>query len=331
MKPVRVAAAVLAVVVLAGSFVLTLARALGSDALFWVLATSLVPFATIGYLVALLLLALVVWRWPWGRGRIALLAAMSVAVLGLGVHVWWLAPSYVGHHAPGKPTLTVLELNMLKGNADPAATARLIRQQRPALVVLTEVTPGALAGVAHDDGVGRGSSLPHVSGEALPDASGVVVASRYPLSLLRTLPLTHPGYVVRVAAPKPFTVLAAHTAQPGIDVVAWRQDHALIARQLRTIRGPHLLVGDLNATLDHAPLRRLLASGMADAAQQANSGWQPTWPSPARTHFRRLPLPFGMVAIDHVLEDDHFSAVSTSTYEVPRTDHLALVARLVQR
>jgi endonuclease/exonuclease/phosphatase family metal-dependent hydrolase len=34
------------------------------------------------------------------------------------------------------------------------------------------------------------------------------------------------------------------------------------------------------------------------------------------------------MTLDHVLFTDDFSAISTRTHEVPRSDHLALVARL---
>jgi endonuclease/exonuclease/phosphatase (EEP) superfamily protein YafD len=329
-KPVRVVGALIALVVLAGSVVLTLARVLDSESEPWVLAASFVPWGMLGYLAALLFFSLVLWRHPWGRVRRALMVAVSVCVVGLGLHVWWLAPSYVGEHATGKPDLTVLELNMLKGHADPAGTAALVRREHPDLLVLTEVTPEALAAVEGKGAVDGTSTLPHLAGHALPDASGVVVASRFPLVVERTLTMTHPGYLVRVRAPKPFDLIAVHTAQPAIDIDAWRRDQETIVRQAKVIGGPRLVVGDLNATLDHPGPRRLLAEGMTDAARQANSGWQPTWPSPDEVHLWGVPAPFGLLAIDHVLMSAHFSAVSTSTAVVRHSDHRALIARLVQ-
>jgi endonuclease/exonuclease/phosphatase (EEP) superfamily protein YafD len=330
LKPVRVVGAIIALVVLAGSVVLTLARVLDSESEAWVLAASFVPWALVGYLVALVLFSLSLWHCPWGRLRRSLQVAVSLCLLGLGLHVWWLAPSYVGAHPSGKPDLVVLELNMLKGNADPADTAAVIRREHPDLVVLTEVTPEALAAVVHAGAMEGKSPLPHLVGHALPGASGVVVASRYPLSVERTLTMTHPGYVVRVRSPEPFEVIAVHTAQPAIDIDAWRRDQQTIVRQSAVLGGPHLVVGDLNATLDHPGPRRLLGDGMSDAARQANSGWQPTWPSPDRPHVQGFPTPFGLFAIDHVLMSTQFSAVSTSTAVVHGSDHLALIARLVR-
>ncbi len=330
MRPVRIVAAVVALGILAGSVVLTLARVLDSESEPLVLAASFVPWAIVGYLVALVILCLLLWHRPWGRVRRGMMIAASVCLIGLGLHVWWLAPAYVGEHPSGKPDLTVLELNMLKGRADPSDTAAAIARGHPDLVVLTEVTPEALAALAGAGAVEGTSPLPHLAGHALPGADGVVVASRFPLSVEGTLVMTHPGYLVRVQAPQPFDVLAVHTAQPALDIRAWRRDQDTIVREVGSLGGPRLVVGDLNATLDHPGPRRLLADGMVDAARQANSGWQPTWPSPDAVDVHGLPAPFGLVAIDHVLMSTHFSAVSTSTAVVRRTDHLALIARLVR-
>lgn len=331
MRPVRYAGALVALVLLAGSVVLTVARLLDSTFEPVVLAASFVPWATVGYLVALLVFSLVLWRQPWGRARTVLIPAVIASALGLGLHVWWLAPSYVGDHATGKPDLTVVAFNMFKGRADTAATAAMIARERPHLLVLTEVTPSALAGLESKRSVGPGTRLPHLAGQALPDASGVVVASRFPVAVGQRLEMTHPGYRVRVRAAEPFEILAVHSAHPGIDIDAWRADQAVILREEHRIRGPHLVLGDFNATLDHPSLRELMGRGLADAARQANAGWQPTFPSPERVQVYGLPAPFGLVAIDHVLMSEDFSAVTTSAPSVRDSDHRALVARLVRR
>ena len=277
-----------------------------------------------------MLFLLLAWRRRWGRVRTTLLVCASVSVIGLGLHVWWLAPSYVGDHAKGKPDLVVIEANLLKGRANPGDTASVLKREHADLVVLTEVTPPALAAIRQHGGLGAGTSLPHLAGHAVPGAAGVVVASRFPLSVERTLSITNSGYLLKVQAPEPFEVVAVHTAQPAIDIDAWRRDQETVVRQEAALGGPRLVIGDFNATLDHPPLRDLLAHGLSDAARQANSGWQPTWPSPERASAQGVPTPFGLFAIDHVLISSHFSSVSTSTDVVRDTDHLALVARLVR-
>jgi endonuclease/exonuclease/phosphatase family metal-dependent hydrolase len=89
-------------------------------------------------------------------------------------------------------------------------------------------------------------------------------------------------------------------------------------------QGPTLVVGDFNATHDHAPMRKVLDTGVRDAAEEAGSGWQPTWPTTRYGQDWVVPL----LTIDHVLTTRHFDAVRTHTVAIPRTDHLALVAEL---
>jgi endonuclease/exonuclease/phosphatase family metal-dependent hydrolase len=76
-------------------------------------------------------------------------------------------------------------------------------------------------------------------------------------------------------------------------------------------------------------MRTLAAAGFSDAARQANSGWQPTWPSSSQAA-GALPVGLRLMTLDHVLVDADFSTISTSTYVVDRSDHRALVARLAE-
>ncbi len=143
MKPARYAGALLALVVLAGSVVLTLSVPLRSDHQLWVLAASFVPWALAGYLVALLVLLLARGGLS-GRFRGLVTIAAVLSLLGVGLHLAWLVPSYAGEHASGKPDLTVLGVNMHFGEADIGATVRLVERENPDLIVLSEATPEAV-------------------------------------------------------------------------------------------------------------------------------------------------------------------------------------------
>lgn len=88
-----------------------------------------------------------------------------------------------------------------------------------------------------------------------------------------------------------------------------------------------MMVGDFNATRDHATFRRLLDTGLEDSARQANSGWQPTWPVATSRPVLGIRLPFALVTIDHVLVTAGFAALSTQTHTVAGSDHVALLAR----
>jgi endonuclease/exonuclease/phosphatase family metal-dependent hydrolase len=83
---------------------------------------------------------------------------------------------------------------------------------------------------------------------------------------------------------------------------------------------PWLLVGDFNATLDHAELRDVIDRGYRDAADTTGQGLTPTWPKG-----RVLPPP---VTIDHILADKRFLIGDYGVDPLPGSDHHAIFARL---
>jgi endonuclease/exonuclease/phosphatase (EEP) superfamily protein YafD len=250
-------------------------------------------------------------------------AGTAAAVAGLLFHAVLLVPLYVGGHPHGRPDLVVMTANLRLGQADPATVVALVRKDHVDVLVLEEVTPEAAAALA---AAGLRTVLGHVVGTAAPGAAGTLVLSRYPLTGTTPLATGNASYRTRVGAPRPFWLLAIHPSQPLREDGAWSRDWAVLEPAIASLRGPRLVVGDFNAVLDHAPVRAALETGLRDAAEQADSGWQPTWPSRATGH--RFLLGLVLFPIDHVLASGHFAAVSTSTYDVPGTDHRALVARL---
>jgi endonuclease/exonuclease/phosphatase (EEP) superfamily protein YafD len=81
-----------------------------------------------------------------------------------------------------------------------------------------------------------------------------------------------------------------------------------------------VVAGDFNATVDHAQFRDLLDHGYADAAESSGAGYLPTYP----TDRWYGPL----IGIDHVLFRG-MQADSADTYDLPGSDHRAVLARLV--
>jgi endonuclease/exonuclease/phosphatase (EEP) superfamily protein YafD len=315
--PVRVATASIAVGALAGSLFFTVLWVLRPESFWFVLITSYTPYALPGYLVALV--GLLVLRGGVEAPLRPYLAAASLfAAAGLVFHAVLLAPLYLGSHVRGPVALSVVTLNCRVGDADPAAVVALVRSRSAQVAVLEEVTPSLERRL---EAAGLTRVLPYSTGVPGADAAGTMVFAQYPLNEAAALPMTHHGYRVRVMAPVPFWLMAVHMAQPlnasGSD---WRADWSVLDQLLPALSGPVLLVGDLNSTLEHGPIRTLLGDGFADAAQQARSGWQPTYPS-------NLPW----IAIDHVIMRGSYGAVSTETAMVPGTDHRALVAGLALR
>ena len=81
-----------------------------------------------------------------------------------------------------------------------------------------------------------------------------------------------------------------------------------------------ILVGDYNATPDHAQFRRLLRLGYVDAASQVGHGLVPTWGPEPRSGL-------ALFTVDHVLVDPRCAVLATSVHVVPGSDHRALYAR----
>lgn len=82
------------------------------------------------------------------------------------------------------------------------------------------------------------------------------------------------------------------------------------------------MIGDFNATLDHAAFRDVLGSGYADVAETLGNGFDPTWPVG-----RRILSP--LFAIDHALVDERIGVRGFSTHEMPDSDHRAIFAELL--
>ena len=314
----------MAAAALAVSLVLTLCRTMTPSPRLWVIATAFVPLAVLGYAVAALLWWAVLGRDP-GRWRAVATFGLVLSLVGLLFHVALLVPSYAGGHATGRSELTVMTSNQRLGQADPHAVARIASGVRADVVVLEEVTPAEMGTLT----VLR-DTHPYVAGEAAPWGYGTVVLSRYPLSDVTQLKVSKGAWSMRVAAPRPFWLVAVHTAQPLADYRSYGPDHDAIQAAVSHLDGPVVVAGDFNSTLDQRPMRRLLDAGLSDAARQSNAGWQATWPVDQRDG-RLKPFGLGLMTLDHVLCTRDFSAVSTSTLDVRGSDHLALVARLAER
>jgi len=312
-----------AVATLAVSLLLTGCRLFAPAPQQLVMATAFVPWALVGYAVAAAAWGAVRWL---GRGRRRVsTAALVICLVGVLLHAALLVPSYAGSHASGKADVTVLTANLRLGHAHPAALLRLLDDQHADVVVLEEVTPEIYTALARGE---HGYS--YSAGRPAPGAFGTIVLSRYPLEQVAQLPVSKGAWQMRVAAPKPFELIGLHTSQPLIGYDQWRADHDDLRRAVAAIHGPLVVAGDFNATLDHRPMRQLLGEGLSDAARQANSGWQPTWPGAADAA-GALPFQLGVMALDHVLVSHQLSAISTRTFLVPGSDHRALLARLARR
>lgn len=279
-------------------------------------ALAFTPYVAAWSLLPLLLALALRRRWP------AVVAAVTAVAL-----VAVVAPRALGSAQPAAagPTLRVLTANLLAGSADAAALVDLVRAHRVDVLAVQEFTPGAQAEL---DRLGLDRLLPHRQLNPQVGTPGSGLYARWPISdggvrqLRGGWGFTQAYGTVAVPGGPAVRVESAHPAAPyAVDQVGyWRDD--LAAQPPATPDGPlGILAGDFNATLDHAPLRALLATGYVDAADAAGAGLRGTWGP-----YDGDPIP--PVTIDHVLVDRRIAVRAVEVHPLARTDHRPVLATL---
>jgi len=286
-----------------------------------VLLAAFIPYGVIAWAIATLGFAV--------GGRRRLVRALALPCLAsLLLQVSWTAP-YWPHAAPtasGDP-MRILSLNVNFGKADPSGLTAVLAAERPDVVVLLEIQVPLVESLAK---TGALDAFPYRVGNApagyvangFESDEGTYVLSRTPLAQLERLPTPNGQYVLRVQRPGGYvTLIAARPRNVLLGMAGWVDDYATLTEAAGRYRTDRLVVaGDLNATRELEPFRRLLGVGLTDAAAQSGAGWLPTYPADAIA-----PL----IAIDHVLCNPRVTARTLRAFRVGGTDHLGLVADLV--
>jgi endonuclease/exonuclease/phosphatase (EEP) superfamily protein YafD len=312
----------LVTVLLVPAVALSVARLVQPPGGTWVRLVSFTPYAVPLYVVALLLLAL---AWAAGEGgwqRVAAALAI-VSLAGAVLHGVLVSRMFLGGDvAPdrGDP-VRVMSLNLMLGEADPADVVEAATTREVDVLVLQEVDEAALRRL---DDAGLATAFPHRAGEAGSGPTGTVVLARRPIEDVERLDTAFGGWAMTVAD---LELVAVHPRPPVGDAAGWVADHRVVRREAFDRARPAAIVGDLNATTDHRVLRELEGRGWSDAATDAGSGWQPTWPATGEVDVAGVPVP-PLVAIDHVLTNDLLHAIGTETVAIEGTDHHALLAIL---
>jgi endonuclease/exonuclease/phosphatase (EEP) superfamily protein YafD len=218
--------------------------------------------------------------------------------------------------------LRVLTANLWNGRADATALVEQVRQQRIDLLAVQEHTADGERAL---DAAGLGAQLPYRISHPRPDAGGSALFSRFPLQGggLRRL-TTHTQAYARLELPGavPVAVESAHPCAPTRPETCRRWASELAAQPAASDGGAvRVLLGDFNATLDHGPLRALIATGYRDAAAATGAGLIGTWPYAGRR--------FPPVTLDHVLADRRIAVCAVSVRSLLGSDHRAVYAELV--
>jgi hypothetical protein len=257
--------------------------------------------------------------------RTLLVVPLAVCVLGLGLHAWWWSPEVLGANPPpaaGAEPVVVMTANLYAGRGDALALVAAASDAGVDILVVEEITGSALLEMEHG---GLSEVFPHRIGSPGATVEGTMVFSRERLGPATRLDTHLDSWEVTVGD---LTMLAVHPAAPTMPA-SWRDDHAAILAAARKYQ-PDLVVGDLNATNDHAPLRALADAGWRDAAELANAGWQPTWPANDLFTMVGIALP-PLTRIDHVLVGPALASIGTRTVGLDGTDHRAVIAEVAAK
>ena len=268
-------------------------------------------------------------------------AALVVAVIAAAARFWWIAaaatvavvvlallvvPRAVRDDTaanPGSGGPVVATANLQFGRADAAAVVALVRTHRVSVLALQELTPDAERRLGE---AGLFAELPYRATQARDGAAGTGIVARVPLTPVdvELRPATFAQVAVRADLPGlgPVELLAVHPTAPFRSGEGPRWVREITEVPAPPAGGPaRVVLGDFNATLDHRPLRTLLATGYRDAADETGRGLVPTWPTDM------APLP-RFAAIDHALLAGPVAASSVAVEPVAGTDHATLIATL---
>jgi endonuclease/exonuclease/phosphatase (EEP) superfamily protein YafD len=248
------------------------------------------------------------------------------AVAVLGTTGWFLQP--YGPDAPaeqaGAPTerFRVLTANLQHGDALPALL-ELLRQEGPQLVAVQECDVACATALGSRE---VREAYPHRVVLDGGSAEGSALLSTYPLRSTPPVPgaLGMPGAVVDVSGTS-VQFQVAHPSPPLLATVGpWERELGRLAGYAAEHGdGPLVMAGDFNASQDHAAFRALLDAGLRDVARLEGVSRTPTWPADTAP-------PMG-AQIDHVLVSEDFDTHEVTFFDLPGSDHRAVLADVALR
>lgn len=227
----------------------------------------------------------------------------------------------------------LMTLNTRNGQADAAQIVRTVREQHVEVLALQELNASMIsrlneAGIrellpysvvanasSSDNGGVNGlwsaAPMSERTGDLIPiEASSIPAAS-----------IDFDGTVIRFGSVHPFS---PRPSNQGL----WDRGLGSIS-QLREDNHTFVLMGDFNATWDHASFRYLLGGRFVDAGENAGEWFQMTYPANKRL-FGWIPVP-AAVEIDHIVHDRSVVVGDLDAVTVSGSDHKALLGTLEVR
>jgi len=256
----------------------------------------------------------------FGVGRRLLAVVLLVVTLSLGA---LMTPRILSEEQPQAEGdhVRIMTANLRLGHGDARTIVDLVRGQQVDVLALPELTPDAVSAL---DRAGLADALPYRVFDARPGGDGSGIAAKVPLRqiiLIESSILSQPSVVVDRPGNDDFEVTAVHIQPPleAEDVNTWRRELAQLPQAAPRER-VRVLAGDFNASLDHAAFRAIVDRGYSDAGEEAGEGMTPTWAD----------WPLGPpLTIDHILADVRCAISSYAVFDLPGSDHNAIMAEIV--
>jgi endonuclease/exonuclease/phosphatase (EEP) superfamily protein YafD len=267
--------------------------------------------------VAPVILALALRQWIVGGIAVVAAVVLIAAVLPRAID----GPHVAKPGTHGR-TVVVMTSNGLFGHADAGTLLRLVREHHVDVLSLQEMT---LDEVHNLDRAGIRRLLPGRVLDPGPTATGSGLMTRGTVRRVSDAatsgPLASPEGAVRLPDGLRLHIKVVHPIPPisRSDTATWRATLASLPGP-RAGAEPRILVGDFNGTLDQRAVRHVLDRGFYDAADATGDGLRATWP---------VARPRPMITIDHVLAPAGFLVSKVSVFDIPGSDHRALIAELV--
>ncbi|MBQ6410607.1 MAG: endonuclease/exonuclease/phosphatase family protein [Atopobiaceae bacterium] len=303
-------------------------------------AVSFVPWVIVPAIVILLLALL------WARHVLIFFIGMFVALL-----VWW----HAGYFVPsgtlteagegvgqasafvGDNVVRVMTLNTLNGHADANEVVACVRQNNVEVLALQEVSWSFLEQLA---AAGIYDILPyHVESEAGQWDNGGLncLFSMTPMdnvnSNLLPMELSAISAGTIEVGGRSLRLVSCHPSSPHLGGEGLWDEGLTTIGSLAGYANCYVILGDFNATWNHARFRELLGTTFVDASEQAGEGFHMTWPSESVTAGLRLPFVGSvppLIEIDHIVYSANSGVFvgDLKTVQIAGTDHLALIGTL---
>ncbi|MCB7135172.1 endonuclease/exonuclease/phosphatase family protein [Cellulosimicrobium marinum] len=269
---------------------------------------------------------------PWVAGAAALLLvvvllarrralALLVAACVVG-QALWVVPFFVPEErapATGSAPLRVLGANAWLGQADARQVVDLVRAEDVQVLAVVELTADFRERLVAE---GLEEVLPHhVDDKAGNGSEGSGLWSALPLTDVDLTPFSTfamPSATVELDG-RPVRVTAVHPVPPLLRTTStWHDELLRLGARARADAQPQVLVGDFNATYDHASFRALLGDRFQDATRSAGHGLNLSWSARPGTP--------DLLDLDHVVTDRENVVTDVGSVAVRGSDHRAILA-----